>query len=706
MSKNEIKVALIGNPNVGKTSIFNLLTGLNQHVGNYPGITVEKKIGFCKLSQIQKARIYDLPGTYSTNPNSLDEKVAISCLLDKNDIDFPDVVVVVTEVENLKQNLYLFTQIKDFAIPTILVINMADRMKARGISIDIQALEEKLHTKIILVSTRKNTGIEELKKEIINYKKLPLNKSIDIKRIDPEYFKYLSERFPNEDLNKLWLVISQNFEVIDNIRKTEIQNDFVKSENQIKRMQQRETILRYQLINQSLKNTYNINTKHSEGIQGFLDKILLHKFWGYIIFLFILFIIFQLIFNISSYPMDWLDSGFGELGKWFEKRLPEGNFTSLLVEGIIPGLGSVFVFVPQIAILFLFISLLEESGYMSRVVFLMDRIMRPFGLNGKSVIPLISGAACAIPAVMATRNIENWRERLITILVTPFITCSARLPIYLIMIKLVIPEGNFIIFGYQGLALFLLYMAGAVMAIFSAWILHKTLVIKEGFKQYFIIEMPTYKAPMFQNVIINVFEKSKAFVVNAGKIIFTITIIIWFLGSHGISENYKNAEKHTQELASKNNWDITEQDNYLKSYKSENSLLGNIGKTIEPVFRPLGYDWRTSIAVLGSFAARETFVSTLATIYSLGTDIDIEDEEGQKTIIARLKTETTPNGTLVFSLATGVSILLFFAFAMQCISTFAIVRKETNSWKWPIIQWVGMTGFAYLVAFIAFQLLK
>ena len=386
--------------------------------------------------------------------------------------------------------------------------------------------------------------------------------------------------------------------------------------------------------------------------------------------------------------------------------LKKGNFTSLLVEGIIPGLGSVFVFVPQIAILFLFISLLEESGYMSRVVFLMDRIMRPFGLNGKSVIPLISGAACAIPAVMATRNIENWRERLITILVTPFITCSARLPIYLIMIKLVIPEGNFIIFGYQGLALFLLYMAGAVMAIFSAWILHKTLVIKEGFKQYFIIEMPTYKAPMFQNVIINVFEKSKAFVVNAGKIIFTITIIIWFLGSHGISENYKNAEKHTQELASKNNWDITEQDNYLKSYKSENSLLGNIGKTIEPVFRPLGYDWRTSIAVLGSFAARETFVSTLATIYSLGTDIDIEDEEGQKTIIARLKTETTPNGTLVFSLATGVSILLFFAFAMQCISTFAIVRKETNSWKWAIIQWVGMTGFAYLVAFIAFQLLK
>ena len=332
--------------------------------------------------------------------------------------------------------------------------------------------------------------------------------------------------------------------------------------------------------------------------------------------------------------------------------------------------------------------------------------MRPFGLNGKSVIPLISGAACAIPAVMATRNIENWRERLITILVTPFITCSARLPIYLIMIKLVIPEGNFIIFGYQGLALFLLYMAGAVMAIFSAWILHKTLVIKEGFKQHFIIEMPTYKAPMFQNVIINVFEKSKAFVVNAGKIIFTITIIIWFLGSHGISENYKNAEKHIQELASKNNWDITEQDNYLKSYKSENSLLGNIGKTIEPVFRPLGYDWRTSIAVLGSFAARETFVSTLATIYSLGTDIDIEDEEGQKTIIARLKTETTPNGTLVFSLATGVSILLFFAFAMQCISTFAIVRKETNSWKWAIIQWVGMTGFAYLVAFIAFQLLK
>ncbi|MDO4880040.1 MAG: ferrous iron transport protein B [Capnocytophaga sp.] len=706
MSKSEIKVALIGNPNVGKTSIFNLLTGLNQHVGNYPGITVEKKVGFCKLSQLQKARIYDLPGTYSTSPNSLDEKVAINCLLDKNDLDFPDVVVVVAEVENLKQNLYLFTQIKDFGLPTILVINMADRMKPRGISVDIEELEKRLHTKIVLVSTRKNTGIEELKKEIINYKKLPLTKAIAVERIDEEYFRKLSEKFPKEDLYKLWLIISQNFEVIDNIRKSEIQNEFVKTEAQIKKMQQRETILRYQVINNVLKDTYKINSKSSEGIQGVLDRILLHKFWGYVVFMLILILIFQLIFYVSSFPMDWIDGGFGSLGEWLGENLPEGTFTSLLVDGIIPGLGSVFVFVPQIAILFLFISLLEESGYMSRVVFLMDKIMRPFGLNGKSVIPLISGAACAIPAVMATRNIENWRERLITILVTPFITCSARLPIYLIMIKLVIPDEKFLIFGYQGLTLFLLYMAGAVMAIFSAWILHKTLKIKESFKQHFIIEMPTYKAPMFRNVLVSVYEKSKAFVVNAGKIIFTITVIIWFLESHGISENYKNAEAHAQEMASQNNWDETKQENYLESYKSENSFLGNIGKFIEPVFRPLGYDWRTSIAVLSSFAARETFASTLATIYSLGTDVDVEDEEGQKTIIARLKTETHPDGTLVFSLATGVSILLFFAFAMQCISTFAIVKKETNSWKWAVIQWVGMTGFAYLVAFIAYQWLK
>lgn len=703
MSKNEIKVALIGNPNVGKTSIFNLLTGMNQHVGNYPGVTVDKKVGFCKLSQIINARIYDLPGTYSTNPNSMDEKVAVSCLLDRDDIDFPDVVVVVADVENLKQNLYLFTQIKDFGIPTILAINMADRMKPRGITIDIPVLEAALHTRIALVSTRQKTGIEELKELIINYKKLSLESLVDIARIDPPFFSSLKEKFPNEELGKLWMVISQNFEVVGALRKVEIQKENIKTEAEIKRMQQRETILRYQVINNGLKDTYKVT---AVGTRALLDKILLHKVWGYVIFMAILLLIFQVIFYVSEYPKGWIESALGWVGEWLSGILPEGSLTSLLVDGVIPGLTAVVSFVPQIALLFFFISLLEESGYMSRVVFLMDRIMRPFGLNGKGTIPLISGAACAIPAVMATRTIESWRERLIAILVTPFITCSARLPIYLIIIKLVIPQGNYFFFDNQAVALFALYMLGVFMAIFSAWLLNKFLVLKHTIKTHFIIEMPTYKVPLVRNVLLTVYEKSKAFVVNAGKIIFFMTVLIWFLQTHGLSEKYRNAETHTQQMAAQYGWDEEQKEHYLLSYRTENSLLGNMGKFVEPVFRPLGYDWKISIAVLGSFAARETFVSTLATIYSLG-EVDVEEGEAeQRTVITRLQEEMRPDGTPMFNLATGVSILLFFASAMQCISTFAIVRKETNSWKWAIIQWLFMTGFAYLSAFAAYQILS
>ena len=703
MSKNEIKVALIGNPNVGKTSIFNLLTGMNQHVGNYPGVTVDKKVGFCKLSQIINARIYDLPGTYSTNPNSMDEKVAVSCLLDRDDIDFPDVVVVVADVENLKQNLYLFTQIKDFGIPTILAINMADRMKPRGITIDIPALEAALHTRIALVSTRQKTGIEELKELIINYKKLSLETLVDIARIDPPFFSSLKEKFPNEELGKLWMVISQNFEVVGTLRKVEIQKENIKTEAEIKRMQQRETILRYQVINNALKDTYKVT---AVGTRALLDKILLHKVWGYVIFMAILLLIFQVIFYVSEYPKGWIESALDWVGEWLSGILPEGSLTSLLVDGVIPGLTAVVSFVPQIALLFFFISLLEESGYMSRVVFLMDRIMRPFGLNGKGTIPLISGAACAIPAVMATRTIESWRERLIAILVTPFITCSARLPIYLIIIKLVIPQGNYFFFDNQAVALFALYMLGVFMAIFSAWLLSKFLVLKHTIKTHFIIEMPTYKVPLARNVLLTVYEKSKAFVVNAGKIIFFMTVLIWFLQTHGLSEKYRNAETHTEQMAAQYGWDEDQKEHYLLSYRTENSLLGNMGKFVEPVFRPLGYDWKISIAVLGSFAARETFVSTLATIYSLG-EVDVEEGEAeQRTVITRLQEEMRPDGTPMFNLATGVSILLFFASAMQCISTFAIVRKETNSWKWAIIQWLFMTGFAYLSAFAAYQILS
>lgn len=699
MSK-QINVALIGNPNTGKTSVFNALTGLNQKVGNYPGITVEKKEGICKLPRGVKAHIIDLPGTYSLNASSLDENVVIELLLNKNDKDFPDVAVVVSDVENLKRNLLLFTQIKDLEIPTILVINMADRMEYKGISLDIPYLEKELKTKIALVSTRKKQGIEELKQLITNYKDVSDEPCLSASEVDVEYFNRLRKAFPNQLLYKLWLVITQdvNFGKIDR-NEIEAINDFkTKSKGDLKRLQQKETIKRYQFINNVLKIGQTIDTSQAKDLRTKLDRILTHKVWGYLIFFLILLVIFQAIYDWSSVPMDFIDSTFASLSEWTKEKLPNGAFTNLLAEGIIPGLGGIVIFIPQIAFLFLFISVLEESGYMSRVVFLMDRIMRRFGLSGKSVVPLISGTACAIPAVMATRNIESWKERLITILVTPFTTCSARLPVYLIIISLVIPEGRFFGLGFQALTLMLLYLIGFGAAVGSAYILNKILKIRS--KSFFVVEMPNYKLPLFKNVALTVLEKTKSFVFGAGKIILAISIILWFLASYGPGDNFNKAEEIvTKEYASQN-LSEDELQQHIASFKLEHSFIGITGRAIEPVIRPLGYDWKIGIAIVSSFAAREVFVGTLATIYSVGSD-------DEATIKNRMAAEVNPIlGGPLFNFASGISLLLFYAFAMQCMSTLAIVKRETNSWKWPSLQLVFMSGLAYVVAFIAYQFLK
>ncbi len=695
----QIKVSLIGNPNTGKTSVFNLLTGLNQQVGNYPGITVEKKEGVCKLSRGVKAHIMDLPGTYSLNASSLDENVVIELLLNKKDKDYPDVAVVVSDVENLKRNLLLFTQIKDLDIPTILVINMADRMRRKGISLDIPLLEKELNTKIALISARKGEGIDELKKLIESYTSLSKTPCFDALSFAPDYFGRLQKAFPDQSLYKLWLIITQdvNFRKVDK-QEIVVSPDFkVKSESELKRLQQKETIKRYQFINNVLKKGLTVDEKAATGIRAKMDRILTHKFWGYFIFLAILLLIFQAIYDWSSYPMDIIDEAFAWLSEITKASLPSGPFVDLITEGIIPGLGGIVIFIPQIAFLFLFISILEESGYMSRVVFLMDRVMRRFGLSGKSVVPLVSGTACAIPAVMATRNIEDWKERLITILVVPFTTCSARLPVYLIIISLVIPDEKIgWIFGYQSLTLMLLYFLGFGTAVGSAWLLNRILKIKS--KSYFVIEMPGYKVPLFKNVAINVIEKTKAFVFGAGKIILAISIILWVLASFGPNENFSNAEEIVTELHP--NLSQEELDNKIVSYKLEYSFIGYAGKAIEPVVAPLGYDWKIGIGIISSFAAREVFVGTLATIYSVGSD----EEETIKNRMAAEVNQVT--GGPLFNLASGISLLLFYAFAMQCMSTLAIVKRETNSWKWPMVQLVFMSIFAYSVALIVYQILK
>ena len=701
MSNVIIKVALIGNPNTGKTSVFNHLTGLRQQVGNYPGITVEKKMGTCKLNENTKANVLDLPGTYSLNASSIDENVAVELLLNKKDENFPDVAVVVTEVENLKRNLLLFTQIKDLEIPTILVINMSDRMKSKGIDFNIDYLEKALNTKVALVSSRKNIGLENLKQLILNYKDLSTQPCLNASSIDEVYFDKLRQAFPNQLLYKLWLVITQDVNFL-NLDRNEIKNNFTKTKADLKKLQQKETIRRYQFINDTLKIGQIIDASKATDFRSKLDRILTHKVFGYVIFFSILMLIFQSIFDWSKIPMEFIDETFADLASLAKNSLPKGEFTNLIAEGIIPGVGGIVLFVPQIAFLFLFISILEESGYMSRVVFLMDKVMRKYGLSGKSIVPLISGTACAIPAIMGTRNIENWKERLITILVTPFTTCSARLPVYAILISLIIPEKKALgIFSYQGITLMILYLLGFIMALLSAYILNK--ILKFNTKTYFVVEMPNYKLPLLKNVGINVLEKTKSFVFDAGKIILAISIILWFLGSHGPGKDFKNAQKIIENQVNSSNLKINPSviSNKVSEYKLEHSYIGIIGKAIEPVIKPLGYDWKIGIAVVSSFAAREVFVGTLATIYSVGNSSN-EDV----TIKNKMKEEVRPDGQKVFNFATGISLLLFYAFAMQCVSTLAIVKKETNTWKWPILQLVFMSTFAYLVAFLAYQILK
>ncbi len=577
---------------------------------------------------------------------------------------------------------------------------MADQMEGKGISIDVEALKKVLKTEIILISSRKNIGIDDLKSELLNYQQWNTEPIANISdKIDAAYFSDLKSTFPENPLYKSWLLITQkehcNF--ISSEENAKIEAFDIDSEK-IKKYQHKETIYRYQIINELLKDTYKIDVSKGTDLRSKLDKVLTHKVFGYVIFAVVLLLIFQSIFEWASLPMDLIDTVFAQLSQFAQQNLPAGVFTNLIADGIIPGIGGIIIFIPQIAILFLFISILEETGYMSRVVFLMDKIMRKFGMSGKSIIPLISGTACAIPAIMATRNISNWKERLITILVVPFTTCSARLPVYAILISLVIPNKRFLgIFNLQGLTLMGLYLLGFAAAISSAILLNKVLKIES--KSFFVIEMPNYKVPSLKNVFYEVVEKTKAFILGAGKIILALSIILWFLASNG-STNYKNAEEYISGLEENSQIEGEVLQKKIASYKLEHSYIGTMGKFIEPVIEPIGYDWKIGIALISSFAAREVFVGALATIYSVESG---DDDVG--TIKERMGAEVNATtGEKRFNLATGMSLLLFYAFAMQCMGTLAIVKRETKSWLWPTAQLVGMGLLAYISALIAFNI--
>ena len=649
-----MKAALVGNPNAGKTSVFNLLTGLNQKVGNYPGITVDKKWGHFNY-QGTDVELLDLPGLYSIYPKSQDEEVVFQVLRQKDHRDHPDLVIVVMDATNLERNLFLATQILDLGIPTLLIANMIDLMDKNQVGVNFEKLSELLGG-VPLVPFNARTG-----QDLALLKSALLEVPLEVMPIPH------TQEFMNlEDWNA---------------------------------GRQEEAALgeaRYKRIRQILSFCQPLPRKRSVRHQKW-DQILTHPFWGYLIFLSLLALIFQTIFAWSEVPMNLIDTVFLTLSQWTQATLPNGPLTDLISQGLIPGLGGVMIFIPQIVLLFGFIFVLEETGYMARVVFITDRLMRPFGLNGRSIVPLISGVACAIPAVMATRTIDHWKERLITIMVVPLMSCSARLPVYTLLIALVVPDVSWGIFNLKGMVLMALYLVGFVAALFSALLFKWLLKTKE--KSFLVMELPDYKIPRWSNLGITMLEKCKVFVWEAGKVILAISVILWILASYGPGDQMASAiAKIPVPIESAQQADYQQQ---VKSVALEHSYIGRAGKWMEPAIQPLGYNWQIGISLITSFVAREVFVGSMATIYSVG-----ETFESDQTLLERMSHQRNGLGKPVYTLASGISLMLFYAFAMQCMSTLAVVRRETKSWKWPLIQLVYMTALAYISALIAFNLLN
>lgn len=701
-SKRRERIALVGNPNSGKSSLFNFLTGLNQKTGNFPGITVEKKTGLCVLNDHQTVEIIDLPGIYSIYPRSLDEKIVTEILLNHRSPSCPDKLVVVLDSTNLQRGLLLATQCIDLGLPTVLALNMTDLAFKAGLRIDFRKISEKLGVPVVPIEARRGMGLVELKKAIAS----------NISGNDTPLYQGWREMEAAVNDVRTSLGIDNDYEAYQLLQQPQFpaflsMADQAKLE-QIRRdrsifpgkFQGAEVIQRYAYIQQLVSDAtqQGATTRKIHPYTSRLDKVLTHKVWGYVIFFAILLVIFQSIFVWASVPMNWIDLLFATTSDFLNRTLPAGPFSDLIAKGIVPGLGGILIFIPQIAFLFAFIALLEETGYMARVVFIMDKLMRKVGLNGKSVVPLISGVACAIPAIMATRTIGNWKERTITILVTPFMSCSARLPVFTILIGLVIPSK--LVLGFlslQGLTLMALYLLGFLAAIGSAWIMKHLIGIRE--RSYLMMELPSYRWPKWSNVGFTIYEKTKSFVFGAGKIIMAISIILWGLSSYGPRKQMEAASAQALQTAKMQGLDSRQTADRLASYRLENSFAGVIGRGIEPVIKPLGYDWKIGIALVTSFAAREVFVGTMATIYSIGS---VEDHA---TIQQRLRAETNPEtGGPRFTLAVGLSLLVFYTFAMQCMSTLAVVYRETGGWRWPIIQLCFMTGLAYFSAFIVFHL--
>lgn len=703
------KIALIGNPNAGKSSLFNSLTGLNQKTGNFPGVTMEKLTGIWELEPKRPVEILDLPGIYSIYPKSIDEELVINILGDPTHPDFPDMAIVVADASNLKRNLLLFSQVRDLGIPTVLALNMIDVAENEGYVINSIKLARELNVEVAEVNAKKGIGLNGLKLAVVKTlaNRYASNDALPLP-VSEEVIQDVQAAFGEGEIYRslLWLMEHDRMKMFSKQQRENLDGIQKKHQFSAKKYQSEETVKRYEQITEVVDRcVINLNRQWDAApVRTWtdrLDKFFLHPVGGYVFFLAILFVMFQAIFTWATYPMDAIDGGVAMLNDWLKGVLPNSALTALLTDGLIAGIGGVLIFIPQIAFLFLFISLLEETGYMSRVMFIMDKLMRRFGLNGKSVVPLISGVACAVPAIMSTRSIGSWKDRLITILVTPLMSCSARLPIYTVLIALVVPENKalFGLFNLQGVALFGLYLLGFFMALVSAWVMKVILQAKE--KSYFIMELPTYKGPRFKHVALTIWNSVNAFVFEAGKIIVAISIVLWVLASYGPGDKIAQSEARIRQ--ENPTLQGVKLQNKISAEKLENSYAGHFGHFVEPVIRPLGYDWKIGIALITSFAAREVFVGTMSTIYSMGGEVDDENA----TIKNRMRAEINPaTGKPMYDAALGFSLLIFYAFAMQCMSTLATTYRETKSWKYPLIQFGYMTALAYLSAFAVYQLLS
>ena len=700
--------ALVGNPNAGKSSIFNQLTGLRQKVGNFPGVTVDKKIGAVTLSDNSEVTVLDLPGTYSLYPNSQDERVVLNILSNSKDKNYPDAIIYVADLTNLERHLLLFTQLKDLNIPLILCVGMIDVAAEQGVFLDHEKLAEALGGAVISINGRTGEGISDLKTEMLRlktttrapqYKMFFQPNQTELKTA--EQIRLYLPQIETTYQAILWAHHYDHLPFLSNFEKVTIKQVIDEHKFEDLRLQIVETLQRFDRLQPVLQHIFIKPINDKVSLTDRIDRIVTHAVAGPVIFFAVLFLVFQSIFALASFPMDGIEQLFLQTNNFLKGALPEGLFSDLLTDGILAGLSGVLVFIPQIAILFFLISLLEEVGYMARTVYIFDRIMQKVGLNGRSIVSLVSGGACAIPAIMSTRTISNWKERLITILVTPLISCSARIPVYALLVGFVVPDERWFIFNKQGLVFTGLYVLSIVAALIAAFVFKK--ILKTDESTFLAIELPEYRLPHWRNVGFTVYEKVKSFVMEAGKIILIVSIVLWFLASFSpISNINQTLETEATEMATAKNWTEQQKTDHLSARKLETSYAGYLGKFIEPAIAPLGFDWKIGIALISSFAAREVFVGTMATIYSIGST----GEDDTTGIRDRMKGELRPDGKPMYSVATALSLLVFYVFAMQCMSTLAIVKRETKSWKWPIVQFLYMSALAYLGSWLVFYLFK